>query len=154
MPRIDLSLNYDQSELALIRQNTSGTWTTANIDLPKVTRNNDYLLKLQVYDDAPTAANLSAINTSSWQYDLGLLGTAPVITLDSTSFNTDGWANTTAGKITVNINTHSTSLTTAIGTDKYKTYYQQITGLDDAVGNQNLTVVFESLVSNVVGASS
>ena len=157
MERNPLNLWYDQNLQNLVVQ-TNTTWSESSVVTPTMFRNDEYLLKLQVYSDSSTTpatqANLTGINTSSWVLDIGSFGASPVITRSSADFNTDPWANTNVGQITCLVNTHSTALTSAIGTKTLKEYLMQITAEDNSVGNTQNICVFKVIINNVVGTGS
>lgn len=156
MSRNPLNLTFDQDlQNLVVLSNT--TWSETSVTTPSLFRNDEYLLKLQVFSDSSTTpateANLASINTSSWVLNIGSYGATPVITISDSDFNTDGWANTSAGQITCLVNTHSTALNTAIGTKRLKSYLMQITAEDDSVGDTQKIAVFEVIINNVVGTT-
>lgn len=145
--RTPITLYYDTTELSLI-YNSAGTYLTDSIPAQMI-RNDHYEITLNVYNDAPTQANLSSINTSSYQYEIGPLGEEYVVI--STDFDS---SNAASGILITNVNTHSANLTADILTSPEKWYYSVITGTDDAIGSSQIIARFQTKILNTVGTSS
>lgn len=153
MARTPLELFYDQENQYLVT-NASG-WVQSSV-IPEMNRNDQYCLKLQVYEESstPTSANLSSINTTSWILTVGSVGSTPVLTEDDTSFNLDAWANVGSGQLTCYINTHSSTLTNSMSITLTKNYYALVAGTDDAIGCSQVIAQFPVKIRNVVGTGS
>jgi hypothetical protein len=152
-----LTIYFDQSLQHTVVQTAVNVWSDASTTTPTLYRNDQYLLQLQVYSDSSTTpateANLAAINTSSLQLDIGLLGTAPIISIN----NSGGDFVTTdmdTGRLDCYINTHSANLTASITTLSLKSYTMQIVGIDDSIGCTQNIFVTPVIIKNVVGTGS
>jgi hypothetical protein len=143
-----LNISYDQATQGLIA-NTSGSWSSMNVPTLKFYRNDDYKITLNVYNSAPTQANLASINTSSWVLDVGTVGSNAVLSRDTTTATWDS-SNVSSGVLIVYTNTYSSALTSALGTDASKTYTMQFSGTDDSIGNQQLIAILPILAKNIV----
>lgn len=127
MFRPNIYLWYDASTQSLV--NSDGT--NSNVVVPSLYIHNEYMILIQIYDDYPTVQDLSTLST--WKNGIGLVGglTDPplVETLDA-DINTDPWANSALGKISIIANTHATALVTAMGTSDTKQYKSELKGWD------------------------
>ena len=152
--RNPLILNYDQNLQSLVVF-ASNVWSQTSVTTPTMFRNDDYELTLQVFSDSSTTpatqANLAAINTASLVLDVGNLGVKAILSSNSASFTT---ANLASGQLTCTINTHSANLTASILTMPLKSYYMQIVGEDNSVGNTQQIMVTPLIIRNTIGTGS
>jgi len=140
--RPEIQIFYDANTNELIN---SSTGVTTGVISPSIFRNNEYLLKIKLYNVYPTEYDVSAI--ADWKNGIGNLGTTsnPLVESNNASINTEGWANTTSGNITVIVNTHSTTLDADLGTLDQKLYSNELKG-------DNVTTIaqFDIFVHNTV----
>ena len=126
-----ITIAYDQNISELIN---SSTGVTTNVVTPAIYKKNEYEFDVTIYDDWPTLCNVASIAT--WKLGIGPLGTSsdPLVEANNAAFTV---TNAAGGEITVIVNTHSTTLDTALGTSTLKTYYCEINGND---GTDNITI--------------
>ena len=123
-----LTFYYDLDGQQLI--NSDGT--TDNVVTPAIYTNNNYVLKIQLYNTYPNVFDVSGIVT--WKAGIGNLGgtAAPFIEAVNADFNNDAWANTALGKISIDIDSNSTTMEADLGSKILKIYYLECKGNDGA----------------------
>lgn len=133
--RSTINTAFDLNTQALVNVSTG---TTTGVVTPNYVKNNEVLLKIQIYDTYPAFANLASMVT--FEAGVGPVGgtAAPLIQTTNASFQTDAWANASGGKLTAIINSHSVALSVDLSTNYSKQYKQEIRGND---GLDNVTIV-------------
>lgn len=88
----------------------------------------------------------------TWRFGLGNLSSTqnPLVQSTNTSFNTISWADPSTGKISVLVNTTSTTLATDLGTKSGKRYYAEISGTSNTTGDIITVMVIPFNISNTI----
>ena len=134
---------YDVNSNSII--NSDGT--TSSVTTPKIFTNNNYTLKIQLYNIYPAVYDLSGVTV--WKCGIGNLGgtAAPYIESLNADFNLDPWADPTNGKISIAIDSNSATMEADIGSKVFKIYYIEIR---DISGANEITIS----LNKIYGAST
>ena len=111
--------------------------TTSSVTTPKIFTNNNYTLKIQLYNIYNNTYDVSSI--TNWRCGIGNLGStaAPFISAVDADFNLDAWSDPSTGKISVAIDTNSATIEADIGSKIFKIYYIEIKGTS---GTDDITI--------------
>lgn len=88
----------------------------------------------------------------AWRFGLGNLSSVqnPLVESDNADFNTIAWADPVTGKISVLVNTTSTTLATDLGSKSGKRYYAEISGTSNTTGDIITVMVIPFNIQNTV----
>ena len=88
----------------------------------------------------------------TWRFGLGNLSSTqnPLVESDNADFNTIAWSDPATGKISVLVNTTSTTLATDLGTKSGKRYYAEISGTSNTTGDIITVAVFPFNINNTI----
>jgi len=124
---------YDTNGQKLI--NSDGT--DDSVVTPAFYTNNNYTLKIHLYNQFPTVFDVSSI--VQWKCGIGNLGgtAAPFIEAVNADFNLDAFADTANGKISIAIDSNSSTMEADLGSKILKIYYLEIKGTS---GTDDITI--------------
>jgi len=88
----------------------------------------------------------------TWRFGLGNLSSTqnPLVEATNTAFNTIAWSDPSVGKISIEVNTTSTTLSTDLGTKSGKRYYAEISGTSNTTGDIITVAVFPFNINNTI----
>ena len=131
LPSVTFYFDCDGQKLI----NSDGT--DDNVVTPAFYTNNNYVFKIQLYNIFPAVLDVSSI--TAWKCGIGNLGgtAAPFIEAVNADFNLDAFADTANGKISIAIDSNSSTMEADLGSKILKIYYLEIKGTS---GTDDITI--------------
>lgn len=145
----NIDIHYDVIPQSITSSNVS---SVASNYAPTGFYGNNYLLRTEIMSNCSSVDLDDLVN---WRFGIANLGTTqnPLVESNNASFNVPGdWVETdpTIGKISIRVNTTSTSLSTDLGASVGKRYYAEISGTSNTTADIITVAVFPFNIKNTI----